>query len=379
MNPIYLLQRYFGRYMLRHVVVLCLLFSVSWGLYHNGFFWMGYVQWISLIIISSIIIWRAGDFFHPAAVYIQDRHRIPESVKAAVIDAVASSFPEFCVAVIAVLLIGRAEVGISSIVGSALYNVLIIPAAAGLVATTPMIISREVVWRDNSYYLGVVVLLLALLWFFPDEWGMGVALIFLAAYLGYIALLQLATRKHRAQNDNDSADTAQTAELNPIVEEEDLGIQSEKEAWGWILGMMVLMGLASHMLVESSIAFGEMAGIDAVIMGFVVIAAGTSVPDTVLSVISAMRGNYDASISNVFGSNIFDICVCLSVPILLALAISGETTPIDLPQIEIVWSLIGATLLALYLFQSNQYTLTKSKSAILALVYLLIVVASFSY
>ena len=45
------------------------------------------------------------------------KHKLPESIKAAVIDAIASSFPEFCVAVIAVILLGRAEVGISSIVG----------------------------------------------------------------------------------------------------------------------------------------------------------------------------------------------------------------------------------------------------------------------
>ena len=110
-------------------------------------------------------------------------------------------------------------------------------------------------------------------------------------------------------------------------------ITSEKIAWAWIIGLMLVMGGASHILVEASLSLGNMLGIDGVIMGFVVIAAGTSVPDTALSVISARKGQYDAAISNVFGSNIFDICICLSIPILLALAISGETTNIDLPLI----------------------------------------------
>ena len=48
---------------------------------------------------------------------------------------------------------------------------------------------------------------------------------------------------------------------------------------------------------EASIQLGDLLGIDAVIMGFIVIAAGTSVPDTVLSVMSAKRGNCDAAIS----------------------------------------------------------------------------------
>ena len=87
-------------------------------------------------------------------------------------------------------------------------------------------------------------------------------------------------------------------------EDEPVNISSETHAWLWIIGMMLVMGGASHLLVEASIKLGELAGIDAVIMGFVVIAAGTSVPDTVLSVIRAKRGNYDAAISNVLGSNI---------------------------------------------------------------------------
>ncbi len=242
-----------------------------------------------------------------------------------------------------------------------------------------MIVSREVVWRDNTFYFAVVLLLFAMLWFFPSEWGAGVALIFLAAYLGYILLLQLATRRHRAKNDCGAV--AKPTRTAPETEQEEVEVKitSVKEAWAWIIGMMALMGLGSHMLVESSISFGEMTGIDAVIMGFVVIAAGTSVPDTVLSVISARKGNYDAAVSNVFGSNIFDICVCLSVPILLALTLSGEMTPINLPQIELIWCLIGATLVSLYLFQTNKYTLNKPKALIMGLLYILIVVASFTF
>ena len=162
-------------------------------------------------------------------------------------------------------------------------------------------------------------------------------------------------------------------------EDGELGFTSTKIAWLWILAMMIVMGGASHLLVEASLALGEMLGIDGVIMGFVVIAAGTSVPDTVLSIISARKGQYDAAISNVFGSNIFDICVCLSIPILLALAMSGEPTSIDLPQIELIWSLAGATVFVIYLFWSNNYTITKVKASMMGLLYLIIILISFTF
>ena len=374
MNPFAPLIFFLGKGMFRHAMLLAGISIISWYLSVEGIDWAAYILWISLILLATIIIWRAGDFFSSAATYIQEKHEIPQSIKAAVIDAIASSFPEFCVAVIAVLMIGRAEVGISSIVGSALYNVLVIPAAAGLVATSPMVISKEVVWRDNIFYFGVVLLLGAMLWQFPNEWSIGVALLFLLAYIGYVALLHRDFKKSRNQG--------REYFINEEVEDDDedlLELQSEKKAWLWIMLMMLVMGGASHMLVESSLSLGDLLGIDGVIMGFVVIAAGTSVPDTALSVISAKKGHYDAAVSNVFGSNIFDICVCLSIPILLALAMSGEPTYIDLPQTGLIWSLIGATLLSIYFFWSNNYTLTKVKAGMMGILYLLIILISFTF
>jgi cation:H+ antiporter len=374
MNPLTPLIFFFGKSMFRHVLLFAGLALISWLMALGGIGWGGYFLWIALILLATIIIWRAGDFFSSAATYIQEKHDIPQSIKAAVIDAIASSFPEFCVAVIAVLMIGRAEVGISSIVGSALYNVLVIPAASGLVAASPMVISREVVWRDNIFYFGVVLLLGAILWIFPNEWGAGVALLFLLAYLGYVFLLHRDFKKSRNQERE-----ANITEKIVDDEDDELELTSEKNAWFWILIMMIIMGGASHLLVESSLALGDMLGIDGVIMGFVVIAAGTSVPDTALSVISAKKGQYDAAVSNVFGSNIFDICVCLSIPILLALAMSGETTNINLPQTGLIWSLIGATLLAIFFFWSNNYTLTKIKAGMMGMLYLLIILVSFTF
>ena len=156
-------------------------------------------------------------------------------------------------------MIGRAEVGISSIIGSALYNVLVIPAAAGLVAASPMIISREVVWRDNIFYFGVVLLLGAMLWQFPNEWGAGIALLFLLAYIGYVILLHRDFKKSRNQESDEIK--AEKVEEDEENEEELLELRSEKKAWLWVMLMMFVMGGATHLLVESSLALGDMLGI----------------------------------------------------------------------------------------------------------------------
>jgi len=373
---------FFGEDLYTHVQKLAVFIAVLGGLHVVGLQWgvFDFFLWTALIVLATLAIWRAGDFFSEAAEYIEEKHAIPQSIKAAVIDAIASSFPEFCVAVIAVIMIGKAEVGIATVIGSALYNVLVIPAAAGLVAASPMVISKEVVWRDNLVYMGIVLLLMAMIYAFPTEWGFGVATIFLLSYVAYAYWLISQFKAHKAGMTDNATVEEESDEEEEESDEEDaaLKITAEKHAWYWLGGMMVMMGFASHIMVEASLQMGNLLGIEAVIMAFVVIAAGTSVPDMVLSIISAKKGNYDAAISNVFGSNIFDITVCLSVPILLALLLSGATTPVDLPQTELVWILFASTIVSFYMFWSDNYTLTKPKAAIMGGLYLFVVLYAFT-
>ena len=356
MFPFRQLERFSGPYVYKPCLILGAIAVITWP------FTVGMVQffhYFSLITLTSLVIWRAGDHFSPAAEFIERHHNVPQSVKAAVIDAIASSFPEFAVALIAVIVIGRFEVGVATVAGSALYNVLVIPAASGLVAVTPLVLSREVVWRDSLFYLLVVAVLVFFVYQTP-EWSIGIAAVFFFLYVAYIILLHRHYKNHQEQTFKKQA---------PREKEKNLHIAGEKEAWAWIAGMMLVMGGASYVLVEASIGLGNLLGIDAVIMSFVVIAAGTSAPDTVLSVLSAKRGNYDAAVSNVFGSNIFDICICLSVPVAVMFFSGSSFTLIEMPQKELLWTLIGATIVAIVFFYSNKYTLNQFKSALMLLIY----------
>ena len=89
--------------------------------------------------------------------------------------------------------------------------------------------------------------------------------------------------------------------------------------------------------------------------------------------------------STFFGSKVSTSFTVLSPSItfvstvLLALVISGEPTYIDLPQTGLIWSLIGATLLSIYFFWSNNYTLTKVKAGMMGILYLLIILISFTF
>jgi Ca2+/Na+ antiporter len=84
-------------------------------------------------------------------------------------------------------------------------------------------------------------------------------------------------------------------------------------------------------MVEWSVEVAEMLGMTPTIMAFTVLAAGTSIPDAMESIIVARKGMADMAVSNALGSNIFDILFGLSVPYFLKNALNysnGDYMPV---------------------------------------------------
>jgi Ca2+/H+ antiporter len=80
------------------------------------------------------------------------------------------------------------------------------------------------------------------------------------------------------------------------------------------LGSIFVIGLLAINMVELATIFGDTLGIPTVVMGLTILAAGTSVPDLLSSVIVAKQGEGDMAVSSSIGSNIFDVAVGLPVP-----------------------------------------------------------------
>ncbi len=99
-------------------------------------------------------------------------------------------------------------------------------------------------------------------------------------------------------------------------------------------------------------------------------AAATSVPDTVLSVKDALRGDYDDAISNALGSNTFDITVALGLPLLAYGLMFGDVfiaSSQDTQILRIALFLVTVLVLSLFLFSKR---ITVFTSYILGAVYL---------
>ena len=316
-----------------------------------------------LIIASCFIIWRSSDGFELGADYLG--RKLPAGIKGATINAIASSMPEFLTTVFFLFYLRDADgfsggLGVSS--GSALFNLLIIPALAVLMLVymgrkEKITLNKKVLLRE-----GIVLLISQLVFIsflFNDELtGLnGFFLVFI--YLAYLGLLFGITKRKKMKDPGFTP--PDEGPLKPWllriftldVSNTFLNGKTLTRSRAWLLlGISTLiMSAGTWMLVLGTDMFGEATRIPLIFVAVVLSAAATSVPDTILSMKDAKKGNYDDAVSNALGSNIFDIAFALGLPILLYNLIYGQSIilPDDIMDFtQEVWVfLLLATILGL--------------------------------
>lgn len=293
---------------------------------------------IGVILFTSVVIYYVGNRFAEASSNLGDYFNLPRSVKGATFDAISSSFPELMVALFSVIVFKKFEVGIGTIAGSALFNLLIIPAICVLVSPVVFKVGMNVVNRDAKFYLlAVLALLVALL--VSKVWGLLVPIIFLLMYILYLRVIASHTTKFRT-------------ELKKSKKKIVYMFSFQKELFVAILSMIII-AVASYFMTEHAIILAKLLNIPAIIVAFTIVAAATSVPDAVISVINARKGDVVDATANVFGSNIFDILVGLSLPLILAYIFTGPI-PIYFTHIELIVGLLVATIIVFVMLYKNQ-------------------------
>jgi cation:H+ antiporter len=131
-------------------------------------------------------------------------------------------------------------------------------------------------------------------------------IILILVYIGYLFKLYTETKEHQesVQERNDEIKEAggdkPYSEILPIV-------------FLCLFGIYFLI----EVIVKSAIVVSTTFNIPTIIVSLIVLASATSIPDTLLSIKSSTRGDIDGALSNAVGSNIFDLSICLGMPLLL--------------------------------------------------------------
>ena len=302
---------------------------------------------LALITVASVVIMYASDTFESASSYLG--RNMAAGIKGATINAAGSSMPELLTTAVFLFVyedLDGFSAGVATAAGSAVFNGLIIPALCIFVVVIwgtkkdrveskvryIEVDSRNVL-RDGIWLVIGEVMLIVFLGNTTLTWVAGALL--LACYGGYFLHLMYHNRKYRSAPQEDEAEDEtpeKTSKLRAILTFDfntiffDGKPYTTGSAWTVLGAAIVVLGAACLLLAEAVIESAEALSIPTYFTAVVLAAAATSVPDTVLSVKDARNGLYDDAISNALGSNIFDICVSLGLPLLAYSLLFGEVS-----------------------------------------------------
>ncbi|MDX1646737.1 MAG: sodium:calcium antiporter [Longimicrobiales bacterium] len=277
-----------------------------------------------VLVVGSAATWFGSVRLERAAGYLSRHYRLPALVQGTLVVAVASSLPELSTVVVSALVHGDFELGMASIVGSAIFNILVIPGISSLVGDGGLRAQLRLVYRDAQFYLTAVAVLLLTFSFaiiyepVEGETLTGVltrlpAAVPLLLYVLYLFLQQQEvadSRNHEAAEAVDGSSGIETPSASDAF-------QGPLRAWiDLVLGVVLIIGGVEGLL-RVAIGLGDLLATPSFLWGATVVAAATSVPDAIISFRSADRDEGDISIGNVLGSNLFDLLVAIPAGILV--------------------------------------------------------------
>ena len=314
---------------------------------------------ILLLIGGLILILLGANGLTDGAASVAKRFRIPPIVIGLTIVAFGTSAPELTVSVSSALK-GSADIAIGNVVGSNIFNTLMIVGCTALFA--PIVITRNTLRKEIPLcILSSIVLLICANDVFLDKAPENILnrvdglllLCFFVIFMGYT--FAIASKP---------VTTEQQAE-HPVIEEE-----TEIKSLPWwqsilyIIGGLAALIYGGQLFVDGATGIARNLGVSESIIGLTLVAGGTSLPELATSIVAALKKNPEIAIGNVIGSNLFNI--------FFVLGCSASITPLHLSGITNfdLFTLVGSGIL-LWLFGLffAKRTITRIEGGIMILCY----------
>ncbi|MDH4046509.1 MAG: calcium/sodium antiporter [Gammaproteobacteria bacterium] len=258
---------------------------------------MEYLQ----LVAGFVLLFVGGESLVSGSVKFARGIGFPPILIGLTLVAFGTSAPELATSIDAALA-GSPGIAVGNVVGSNITNVLLI---IGLVAViSPIACSAEVVRRDGSIMLLASILCLMALRYGELTRWIGVTFVLaLAAYL--IFAVRTASRIETTEEAfaNDAPSAGLVRHVKPLLIA--------------VFGLTLVL-IGADWLVDSSISIAQRLGVNESIVGLTIVAAGTSMPELVTSLIAAIRREADIAIGNIIGSNIFNILAILGATAVVA-------------------------------------------------------------
>ena len=304
---------------------------------------------VLFILVGIVLVLWGADRLTDGAVAVAEKMKMPQIVIGLTIVAMGTSMPEFCVSLVSALK-GTTDLAVGNIVGSNIFNTLLIVGVSAWVA--PMTILKSTVRKDIPFALfASVILLIMCLDGNISRLDAGLLFVLFLVFM-YVTLKGAKTK------DDDA-----TAKTEPIEDN-----KKPMAAWLWLSIVWIIVGLASliggsNLFVEGATKVAEHIGVSEAVIGLTIVAGGTSLPELATSVVSARKGNSGIAIGNVLGSNVFNILAILGV--------TGVITPMHLQGITMLdLSMMVFSTLLVWLFSFTKYKIARWEGIVLTIVFI---------
>jgi len=248
-----------------------------------------------------LLIWGADRFVHGAAATARNLGVTPLLVGLTVV-AFATSAPEILVSVVASLR-GEPGLAIGNAIGSNIVNIGLVLGCVALIR--PIQLRSATLRREMPALLAVTLLTVSL--FLDSFLSIIDGLVMLTGLI--IVMIWLARLGMRS------------APSDPIKIEYEAEIPADvsmKMAIFWLLFGIGTLLIGAHLLVDGSIEVARFLGVSEVVIGILLVAFGTSLPELAVSLVSVMKGEYGLAIGNIVGSNIFNLLAVIGVAATIA-------------------------------------------------------------
>ncbi len=292
---------------------------------------------VLLIVAGLVVLVLGGEWLVRGASALAARFHIPPLIIGLTVVAFGTSAPELGVSIQAALA-GAADVAVGNVVGSNIFNVLFILGISAMI--TPLVVSSQLIRFDVPLMITVSVLGWALARDGLISRLDGVILF--SVLVGYILIcIRFASRESKLVREEFAAQYASADAAIGADESVPVGVAVWKSLLLIAVGLIAL-GLGSRWLVDGAVSIATWWGVSQLVIGLTIVAAGTSLPEVVTSIVATIRGQRDIAVGNVVGSNIFNLACVLGLSGIIApsgIPISSAAISFDIPVMILVAAL----------------------------------------
>ena len=294
--------------------MLDFLFNVFNKASNSGFWFI--LLCIACLGVGLVLLIKGADFFVSSASTLAKKIGVSSLIIGLTVVSIGTSLPEASVSISSALR-GSSELSIGNVVGSNIFNILVVLGCSCIFA--PIIVDKGLKVRDLPILIGTGLLLLIFTLWFNKTGNYDIlrfeAIILLVLFISYIILCIFTTKKKE--------------------EDEEEEEKPKMKVWLCIL-IIVVSGFAiacgGEFVTYGAKNIAVKMGADEILVGLTIVAVGTSLPELVTSIMAAKKHENDIAVGNAVGSSIFNI--------LFILGAAATISPYYSVDPNVIWDIV---------------------------------------